>query len=280
MSNKTATKYGKQIVSNKRELQLVRLGLTKVSSKCQRERDQNWIDQLVSEMNVDELGNPEVSHRDGSFYIMDGQHRIEAIKRWNGAGWEEQHLQCWVWEGLTEEQEAEIFLRLNNRKSVAVFQKFTVGTHAGRPAECEITQIVTDEGLKISTQTIPGAVGCVGALLRIHRQRGPITLRRALCMARDSFGDSGMNSQVIEGFSLLCNRYNGVLDEKSAVQSLSKVHGGVNGLMGSAEQLRQKTGSSKTQCIAAAAVTIINRDRKGAKKLQPWFKDTSNPLVS
>src|SRR5581483_3839785 len=47
-----------------------------------------------------------VSCRDGCYYIMDGRHRFEALKRWLGTGWEEQQIQCWVATGLTEKEEA------------------------------------------------------------------------------------------------------------------------------------------------------------------------------
>lgn len=272
MSSKTAQKYGKQIVRLNRTLRSVKISLMKVSPLCQRELKQHWVDELTANFDPVKLGTPEVSHREGYYYIMDGQHRIEAAKAYLG-NWEDQHLDCWVAEGLTEEEEAEVFLSLNDRKSVDVFQKFKVAVRAGRPAEVEISLIVKDESLTISTQTVPGAVRAVGTLLRVHRRNGPDTLRRALRLARDSYGDPGLDATIIDGFGLLCHRYNGVLDERSSVASLSRAHGGVNGLLGAAEQLRQKTGSAKTQCVAAAAVTIINRDRKSTKKLQPWFKN-------
>lgn len=270
---KTAQKYGKQVVRENKELKMVRLGLVRVSSACQREIRPAWVEELVANFDLDKIGTPEVSHRDGYFYVMDGQHRIEAIKRFLGEGWKEQHVQCWVSEGLTEEQEAETFLSLNNRKPVDVFQKFKVAVRANRSAENEIAWIVKEEGLTISQQAVEGSVGAVGTLLKVHKRNGPDTLRRALCLARDSFGDAGMRAVVLDGFGLLCHRYNGVLDEKSTAASLGKMNGGVSGLLGTAEQLRQKTGSSKAQCIAAAAVTVINRDRDNKKKLQPWFKN-------
>ena len=67
----------------------------------------------------------------------------------------------------------------------------------------------------------------------------------------------GMDSVVIDGLGYLCQRYNGALDEKVAVDRLSTVNGGVNGLLGKAELIRRQTGNPKGQCVAAAAVDII-----------------------
>lgn len=270
MRNKTAEKYGKQIVSTKRELRPVKMGLMKVAPAAQREFRADWTNQLVAEMDIDKLGNPEVSQRDGFYWIMDGQHRVEAVKIWNGEGWEEQHLMCWVWEGLTEKDEADNFLSMNNRKTVNVFQKFKVACRAGRTKETEILQIVKKEGLNISNQRLPGAVGCVGTLLKSYDRDGAFAFARALRLARDAHGDPGMDSCIIDGYGLLCNRYNGILDEKSTIHSLSAIHGGVKGLLGAAEQLRLKMLVTKPNAVAMAAVQIINRGIKGNKKLPAW----------
>jgi len=109
--------------------------------------------------------------------------------------------------------------------------------------------------------------------MRVYQRDGAECLRRALRLARDANGDPGLDAMVIDGFGMLCHRYSGGLDDTVAITTLSQAYGGVNGLLGNAEQLRQKTGSSKAQCVAAAAVTIINRGRAGKKKLQSWFKD-------
>jgi len=55
------------------------------------------------------------------------------------------------------------------------------------------------------------------------------------------------------------------------VAKLSKANGGVNGLLNKAEVLRRSTGNQKGQCVAAAAVEVINKGR-GGKKLPSWWK--------
>jgi hypothetical protein len=268
---KTAQKYGKQVTRN-RELKWVRLGSMRVSPQAQRELKQARVDHLVSVFDPDQLGNPEVSYRDGHYYIMDGQHRVAAVKEWFGKGWEDQHIQCWVASGLSEQEEAEGFLLLNDKLNVDIFQKFRVAVNAGRQIESDIDGIVRAEGLCVSQQQLPGAVGAVGTLKRVYGRDGKECLRRALCIARDAYGDSGLVAAVLDGLGLLCGRYNGALDEASAIAALKKALGGVNGLLGRAETLRQKTGNAKGPCVAAAAVEIINRDRKAAQRLADWWR--------
>jgi hypothetical protein len=273
MKDKTAAKYGKQVERKNRELKWVKLGLMKVSSMVQRELRQSRVDHLARIMDPDKLGTPEVSFRDGHYYIMDGQHRIEAVKKYLGDGWQDQHIQCWVASGLTESDEAEVFLSLNDKLNLDNFQKFKIACRAGRKEEIEISWIVEKEDLVISKEETKGAIRAVGTLQRVFRRDGANALHRALAMARDSYGDPGLEAKVIDGFGLLCNRYNGVLDIAKAVESLSNTHGGVKGLLSAAEHLRQKSGQSKHQCVAAASVTIINRDRTGKDKLPSWWKE-------
>ena len=82
---------------------------------------------------------------------------------------------------------------------------------------------------------------------------------------------AGLEGPVIDGISLLCQRYDGDLSEQRAVARLSAAHGGVSGLVSRAGQLRQSTGSATAQCVAAAAVEVINRG--GGRKLPSWWRN-------
>lgn len=261
----------KQVKRKNRKLEWVKLGLIRVSDLAQRQLNTARVDHLLSKFDIDKLGNPEVSHRGGYYYVMDGQHRVEAVKRWLGDGWEDQHIECWVASDMTETEEAENFLVLNDTLNVSSFQKFRVAVRAGRPTETAIYRIVEDEGLNVSYQKTPGGIFAVGTLRRIYTRDGAECLHKALRIARDAYGDPGLCSKVLDGLGMLCGRYDGVLDEKAAKAALSKALGGVNGLLGKAETLRQKTGNSSAPCVAAAAVEIINRGR-GGKKLPDWWK--------
>jgi hypothetical protein len=101
---------------------------------------------------------------------------------------------------------------------------------------------------------------------------GPAVLSRALRIIRDAYGEAGLDGAVIDGIGLLCQRYDGDLGEQRAVERLSTAHGRVSGLLNGAGQLRQSTGSATAQCVAAAAVEIINRG-SGGRKLPSWWRN-------
>lgn len=249
----------------------VPLGKMAVLDIAQRRRDDAWVRHLLDEFDIDQIGFPIVSQRAGNYNIIDGQHRIEALKLFLGEGWERQLISCKVYHGLTEAEEAELFLRYNDVRQVRLFDKFHVGVTARRAAEVEIKRVVEGLELKISAnRSVPGSVSAVGVLHRVYKRSGSEVLHRSLRIIRDAYGDPGFDAHVIAGISLVCNRYNGALDDEQAVQKLGTARGGVRGLLNRAEEVRLRTNKNKAECVAAAAVDIIN-SRRGGNKLPSWW---------
>jgi hypothetical protein len=237
-----------------------------VDERNQREFRPGWAAQIAAEFDPDRFLPPLVSLRpDGKYYVIDGQHRVGAMRL---MGWDDQQIQCWVYEGLTSAQEADLFLWHNNRKSVGAFDKFRIGVEAERGVEADINRIVLLNGLKVA-QGVPGSVSAVGALRKVYAH-GADTLGRTLRIVRDSYGDSGLRGEVIEGIGLVCARYNGELAEDRAVERLSSARGGLGALTTKTNMIRKAMGQPLPHCVAAAAVDIINSGR-GGKKLPAWW---------
>lgn len=255
-------------VERETRLRWVSIEQMRVSPMAQREIRRARVDRIVASFDLEQIGTPTVNERDGHFYIIDGQHRIEALRE---LGWGDQQIQCWAYAGLSEEDEAEKFLKLNDTLAVDAFSKFKVGVHAGREAETDIDRIVRAADLRVSMDIRDGSVRAVGTLRRIYDRDGAATLARTLRICRDAYGDSGLEAPVLDGIGLLCGRYNGEIDDAAAVTKLAKTHGGVNGLLGKAENMRRQTGNPRNHCVAAAAVELINAGR-GGRKLPSWWK--------
>jgi hypothetical protein len=246
----------------------VPLTAMRVNPLAQRDLNTARVHRLAAAFDIEQMGTPTVSHRGGYFYLVDGQHRIEALKLWLGA-WEDQQVQCWCYEGLTEAREAELFLQHNDTLTVSAYAKFKVAVQAGRDTEGDVDRIVRALGLRIAHGT--GGISAVATLRRVYTRGGPGVLSRALRIIRDAYGEAGLAGPVIDGIGLLCQRYDGQLPEQRAIARLASAHGGVSGLTGRAGQLRQSTGSTPAECVAAAAVEIINRGQ-GGSKLPTWWR--------
>ncbi len=266
----TTTKTTKKVEREAR-LRWVPLGSMRVSALAQRDLKQARVDHIIADMDLEQIGTPTVNERDEHYFVLDGQHRIEALKVWLGEDWPAQTLQCWTYSGLSEQDEAERFLKLNDTLAVSAQAKFRVGIQAERPVETDINRIVQAQGLRVTKDHVEGGIRAVGTLRRVYTRSDGEVLGRALRIIRDAYGTPGLDASVIDGIGYLCARYDGELDDVKTVRQLSNVFGGVDGLLGMAARLRRETGSGRGHCVAAAAVDVINRGR-GGKKLASWWK--------
>jgi hypothetical protein len=269
-----STNNPRRIEQTKR-LRWVPIGLMRTSPLAQRELQQARVDRIVASFDLEQVGTPTVNKRGGFYFVVDGQHRIEAFK---AIGWGDQQVQCWTYEGMSEAEEAEMFLKLNDVLTVNAFAKFRVGVHAGRPDECDIDRIVRALDLRVSQDDGGGAISAVGTLRRIYSRAGARVLSRSLRIVRDAYGDAGLEAAVIDGIGLLCQRYDDLLDDQLTVEKLGNAHAGANGLLNKAEVIRRQTGNQRGHCVAAAAVEIINAGR-GGKKLPSWWKADAEGLA-
>ena len=275
MTHNTSYRDGASAGRIERDARLRWVPLTqmRVNPLAQRELRPARVSRLAAEFDVEQMGTPTVSHRGAWYYLIDGQHRIEALKAWLGA-WQDQQVQCWCYQGLTEADEAEVFLKLNDTLTVRCLDRFKVAVQAGRTSEADIDRIVRALGLKISASRCSGGISATATLARVYTRGGPEVMSRALRIIRDAYGDAGLDGPVIDGIGLLCQRYDGQLPEQLAIKRLSSARGGVCGLLSRAGHLRQQTGDAQAQCVAAAAVEAINRGT-GGKKLPSWWKAVS-----
>jgi len=122
-------------------LRWVPLAQMRVNPLAQRDLRPARVSRLAAVFDLEQMGAPTVSARGDWYYVIDGQHRVEALKQWLGT-WQDQQIQCWTYEGLTEAQEAEVFLKLNDVLAVPAFAKFKVSVQAGRSGEADVDRIV------------------------------------------------------------------------------------------------------------------------------------------
>lgn len=253
------------------KLLFVRLGQMAIPTLAQRDFRPHRAEKIFAEFDIDRFGVPALSFRGGVYYIIDGQHRIEAIKRWIGQGWEDQRIECRVFEGLTEAQEADYFLKLSDTLPIATFDRFRIAVNAGYHAEVEIKRVVEQEGLRIAKNKGEGNVQCVGTLKKVYARSDAKTLAKTLRIVRDAFGDTAMQALVIDGIAHFVQRYDRLADETLAKHKLGQIAGGLNGFLNRAAQTYKQLGGQRSHCVAATAVDIYNRQARKNQKLPNWW---------
>jgi Family of unknown function (DUF6551) len=253
------------------QVQEIALGKLVINPRAQRVLMSHRVHALLANFDLDFFGEIVVSWRDGKYFILDGQHRVEAMKRWLGDGWEIQKIPCRVYQGLREADEADMFDRLNDCLTVSAFDKFKARVNAGREIESQVAKVVKSERLLISREKIPGAVGAVTTLVAVFKRGDGEVLAQTLRIIRDAFGDAGFEARLIDGLGHFCQRYGAVIEENLVIAKLRVMRGGSKGLLGKAEQLHRATGNARAICVAAAAVDVLNAER-GGTKLPSWWK--------
>jgi hypothetical protein len=229
-------------------------------------------------MDPNKLGFPIVNLRDGIYWILDGQHRIAALKQWDPSI-EMSNLDCEVYEGLTDAEMADIFIGRDARKQIPPFDKFFVGCTAGYQRENTIRRTVESNGQKISRERDEG-ISTVGALGKVYDQSGDMVLGQVIRTINLGFGGDPLafDRSVIEGLGLVYNRFNGRTNEKAMGHRLSDLKHGARELLRKAEALRERTGNQKKHCVASVIIDIYNKGEgstNSKNRLPSWWKEST-----
>lgn len=243
----------------------------------QREFRKAHGDHLTATLDLDKLGYLVVNFRDGHYWVIDGQHRLYALREFGFSP--EDVIPCEVYEGLTDAEMADIFLGRSDVRLIGAFDKFLVAVTAGHKRENDILRAVETQGCKVSRNKDLNCVSAVSALGKVYDRSNDTVLGQVIRTLRDGFaGDvSAYDAPLIEATGLIFNRYNGRTNERELAERLSRMSHGVHGLMRRAEAQRERTGNQKAQCIAAVIVEIYNKGAQRGKRLPPWWKEHTEP---
>src|SRR5699024_4714836 len=129
-----------------------------------------------------------VSHRDGKYYVPDGQHRVEVYKRMGI-----KYIYAEVHEGLTQEEEAEMYFLLNKapNKSVNSIGKADLAT--GETYAVDIEYYVNKAGLQVDydkRRSVKKTISAYGALKYIYKKHGGEHLYDVLTLSKVIYGDT------------------------------------------------------------------------------------------
>ena len=214
----------------------------------------------------DIFGVPLVSLRNGEYWIVDGQHRVELLKL---LGVEE--VMCQIICGLTYEQEAEKFVKLNSeRGGLTSNQKFHARVEGKDDTALVLVGILQKYGFRyaktagLKKDNYISAIACVE---NIYKSRGGEHLGRVLSILRESwFGvHSSLIRDLIVGISTFVAEHKNIkddilckaLEEQVPYNILLRawVCAGKNGL-------NVTTGSASKQAHIAKAIRDIYNEKK------------------
>lgn len=239
------------------------------------------------------LGTLVVSRRaNGSHVILDGQHRWTVVTQYDG----DRELECRVYEGLTFEQEADLFLAFNNQSAVNSLAKFNAGVIAGRDGPVVIKEILDKYGLEVGTgQQQFSAV--VTAMRVITWRDGLKLLDNTLDLLTAAWsplnndkspshltlearvGNIPYRGVIVEGLARLLHRYNNAVNRARMIEALT-AHGSRAPERIANDAVALKNAMAKTSGAEAVAQVLVRlyNSQHGGPRLPRWELDVDDDL--
>ncbi len=247
------------------------LALIRFDPTYQRDVRQSFVKKISEHFDPLLCEPPLVNWReDGSFYGMDGQHRIMALLERFG---ERAQWTCRLFYGLTIKQEALLFNTQDQRRPLTPLERFRSGVISGSEPYMAINAVVESTGWTVALYTGQHARGsgivAVGALVTIHKNYKGNHLYKTLTIIRECFGgDHAPPSSLLLGFSQFNAWYEGEYDRRALVQRMRDV--GMSGLRMEADKRRLLDRVTGTEAVGMAIVSLYNVRRRPEHRLLAW----------
>jgi len=130
------------------------------------------VDRMVGAFDPRAFGTIVLWERDEELVLIDGQHRVEAARRF-GISEKLRCIPAAVHKNLTLAEAAGLFVSLSKTKLVHSFDRYRALLIAGDSETKEITRIVQGRGLKVAGGRQDGGVSAVGSLYNLYRLGEP-----------------------------------------------------------------------------------------------------------
>lgn len=186
-SPKANQKIGGKIQMNKKitNQRFAFISLAKIEpSEYQRKTKSSQVNSIVKNFDEAKLGTLTVSQRDGKYFIIDGAHRLSALRTLKYT-----HAPCEVLTGLTYEQEAEYFrTQGNDKRALKPLDLFNAGLIAEDEKCLRINEIVKANSFTIGFDYKNFFhIGAIHALFLIADDYGFETLDHTLCLIANTW---------------------------------------------------------------------------------------------
>lgn len=232
---------------------------------------------IARNFNPAALGVATVSAReDGTQVVLDGRHRVAAAMEVGHPS-----IPAIFYHGLTLQQEAELFLLLNDFTSPSAIAKFKVRVVQGDPDAVEITRILEKNGWTVAPGSFSGYFNAVVAAERIYhglkplpKDKYPDQLNRVLKIIVATWGKDfhGVHRTILTGLASVLARYGDEVDNDRMVNALASTRPSF--LIGDARSLKSLQGGSSAAALSRVIVGKYN-SRLRSGRLPDWTWTTS-----
>jgi hypothetical protein len=250
-----------------------------VDPRIQREQmKMAKVNKIVKEYNPDAVGLITVSLRkDRGHYIIDGWHRVEAVRRVTDNMGE---VTCRVFTGLSLPEEAQMFLDLNYANQPSLLDKFRVSLAAENPRSKYLEEITRAHGWKITVVPSNANINAVGRLENLYEysqriEAEPNLVELALKVITHAWGHDrhGAQAVILEGLGRLLGEHRGLINLDRLVGQLKQFKGGPEALHRKAREYASLRGLRVAMAVADIITEEYNKGlKKGGKNNLPTWR--------
>ncbi len=233
----------------------------------QRPVEQKNVDKLIRNWNSRELYPVIVSFRDGKFNVVDGQNRIAAMRQMVGGG--DVIVPCIIYTGLTYEQEAELYAKLDKGKRPLTPRQHTKAlVESGLDAKImEIKCLVEDVGFVWALEEPTGEpfeIAPIRALINAYQLLGGEAFARMLPLVAGTWQGTpnSLRASMLSGMALFVKTYGAELSDRTFIRRMSTV---------SPEEII-RLGRIETDVGLRFARIILDKYNSGGAELSYRFK--------
>ncbi|NQW80605.1 MAG: hypothetical protein HQ445_05460 [Polaromonas sp.] len=215
------------------------------SKVCDIARDWSWVG----------CGAIVVTYRDGTFWVVDGQHRVLAAQSRSDIA----ELPCLVFELSDIPGEAKAFLDLNTgRKAVTAIVKQKAQVVAGDETAIFVQQEIDRLGLRVSTTTSPNSIKAVAwCTKRAREDRDSFSLVLGLAAELSRKDSAPVRERLLDGLLFIHNRVDGGILDKRLNKRLKEK--GADALFAAANKASAFYGNGGAKVWGEGIVAELNR---------------------
>lgn len=255
------------------------VGDLEVDERVQRNLVESKVRRIIHNYNPAAIGIITVSKRVEAgdlirYVILDGQHRYEAVRRLTD---NQGTIKCRVFNDLTVQDDARLFLDLNDSTKPRYIDKFKVSVYAGDEQALRIKDLAGRHGWAVQAGTGTGIISAAEAMKRIDRlsiekDREPHLLEMAILAVTRAWGHDryGVQAPTLEGLAHLFDQYQDLIDFDHLVATLKSWKRGAEGLKDDADNRKKINKMSAPMAVAATVVQEYNLSKRGRRKLDEW----------
>lgn len=231
-----------------------------VDETYQRDFRPAIVKKILDKWNDCLVNPPKVSKRDGKYFVFDGQHTIAAIKKRNGGN--NQIIECRVYEGLTQKDEADLFVaQFGENAALRKNEAFRAKFNTGDDEIVRMVKLAEKHGCLIDFKESKKDHYCtaVAKLYSIYKDSTTAQFEEILNIIEEAWDGNkdGYRACIMDGIATFVKKYWNEYDRKALISRLQKIDPMF--LIKETYLAKQKTG----KVMARAILNVYNNKARG-----------------